>query len=697
MTAQASPSDGLERLTQVLVASHTDGGFNKDAFFRGWFRERDGGSFQFVFRKNLAVTNIQYAELFALLRIHTTCPAADTGELEFISGGEFQTLVEELVSGFRIGDGDVQARCQLLAELYGPMLRRLVVVDALFGSCGIHLAPGLEVDLAAVCAESGYISLCGRSVYYRPTDKATADELVKRLGRYLDVYPPDEGDRRIPFVIYNHEDFTAYDRELADDLREGLDDLKMHVEKFYMGGKTMVSLTDAIKAALDDRLYVEVAGDYRDSRAHQRKKDDGLDPARTIWLIVDRGIPIADGRHAGRYYVAYDQLYRNENPMSYFDENMPGWINHTTIPHTLAAAMINISRPHWHGNVTVQDPFVGSGTFFLEALRLGAHRVSGSDKLDIADQLIKDNLQFFSLPSKELNALKSSLDLVVGRLVGTKDTASQLDSDGYLTGGMEFDDDYNAALKFRRSLGEDPVQDVPPDRLPALAAMPVRQKLFFYILLRAEVRSLGSLTRGTTNTHAAVAREAEKLARSIQKFFEQRLAEETKVLDQRESFQIVSGSYSHVTSPNLTGWTALAHQAAPLTLVKDMHVDDLETAQVLVADPPYGFNTDEPVDGMARLYARSIEKMVKVAAPSGQLVLCLADVSHTGRESHYVTHKELVSQQVFTAARKFGMEVVNTAAARPHPSHLLGAPYYWESVRALRRVILHFRFREVVS
>jgi hypothetical protein len=105
-----------------------------------------------VFRKNLGVTNIQYGEMFALLRINARCDGADTGDREFISGGEFQALMDDLVNGFGEAVPDTQARAGLVAELYGPMLRRLVVVDALYGSCGVHFAPGISVDLAAVCA-----------------------------------------------------------------------------------------------------------------------------------------------------------------------------------------------------------------------------------------------------------------------------------------------------------------------------------------------------------------------------------------------------------------------------------------------------------------------------------------------------------------------------------------------------------------
>jgi len=78
---------------------------------------------------------------------------------------------------------------------------------------------------------------------------------------------------------------------------------------------------------------------------------------------------------------------------------------------------------------------------------------------------------------------------------------------------------------------------------------------------------------------------------------------------------------------------------------------------------------------------------------NGQLVLCLPDRSHTGRNLQYFTQKEFVIQQVLSIADSMNLEAIVHANVAPFPANLFRPPNYWESERALRRQILHFRFR----
>ena len=114
---------------------------------------------------------------------------------------------------------------------------------------------------------------------------------------------------------------------------------------------------------------------------------------------------------------------------------------------------------------------------------------------------------------------------------------------------------------------------------------------------------------------------------------------------------------------------------------------------VIVTDPPYGFNTDENLEELADLYARAIERMVTDLDDGGQLVMCLPDRSMTGRYSPFFTHKKFVTHQVLSAAHATGKEAVTTAEFLPQPQEAFRFPYYWESERALRRAVLHFQFR----
>src|SRR5205807_5703993 len=115
----------------------------------------------------------------------------------------------------------------------------------------------------------------------------------------------------------------------------------------------------------------------------------------------------------------------------------------------------------------------------------------------------------------------------------------------------------------------------------------------------------------------------------------------------------------------------------------------------IVTDPPYGFNTDDDLQSLAELYVTAIGKMILALKQDGHLVLCLPDRSHTGRRSPFFTHKELITQQVLSLAERAvpKREVIIPAYAVPKQKDLFRPPYYWESERALRRAILHFRVR----
>jgi tRNA G10 N-methylase Trm11 len=115
---------------------------------------------------------------------------------------------------------------------------------------------------------------------------------------------------------------------------------------------------------------------------------------------------------------------------------------------------------------------------------------------------------------------------------------------------------------------------------------------------------------------------------------------------------------------------------------------------VIITDPPYGFNTEGKPEVLARLYSRAIRVMIQALKEEGQLVIALPDWSHTGRQVPFFAHKEFVTQQVLVAAEELGREVFSAAYMAPSPGSMFKPPFYWESDRALRRAVLHFRIRK---
>jgi tRNA G10 N-methylase Trm11 len=111
---------------------------------------------------------------------------------------------------------------------------------------------------------------------------------------------------------------------------------------------------------------------------------------------------------------------------------------------------------------------------------------------------------------------------------------------------------------------------------------------------------------------------------------------------------------------------------------------------LIICDPPYGFNTSENEDGLSKLYSEFIDSAIYSLRPKGQLILCLPAESYTGRDLHYCTRSDIVSRQIILKAHQQNRIVYRPAQSIPMISLL--PPYYWESERALRRTILHFCF-----
>jgi tRNA G10 N-methylase Trm11 len=114
---------------------------------------------------------------------------------------------------------------------------------------------------------------------------------------------------------------------------------------------------------------------------------------------------------------------------------------------------------------------------------------------------------------------------------------------------------------------------------------------------------------------------------------------------------------------------------------------------VIVADPPYGFNTEDEEASLAPLYRDFISRAMFALRNNGQLIVCLPDRSHTGRRLPVATRKDVVIHQVLVAADKAGKEVIRVATTLPDHGRLFTPPLYWESEKALRRAILQFRIR----
>jgi tRNA G10 N-methylase Trm11 len=664
-----------------------------------WFRKR-GNAYFFLFKKNLRVTNLQFPELLALVRRFVKATdGEEIRDLQFIAVEDFNRSVEEIVESFSRDPSNPRTRYEEIAELYISLFRRTCIVTNFFGSCAIFLPPGLDLDLVLVCGLSGYIHSCGRNVYIRSAYKSTKKEFFASLDYHLKCFSTKE--HRLFFAPYSHEDFTDFDRDRASELRHGPDDVKIYIEKYYMGSEPMVTILKRMGTHFKSGLVIPEPGDYREMHPKVRSLP-GVDKHRTLWLILDHEIRSSVTHPEEKpyftpsekvYFICYEQLYLNENPFHIFDENKPAWVSHTTIPHTLAGAMINITMPGWPERtsaVSLGDPFVGTGTTWLESLKDPLISFEGSDLNAIAPLLAQDNLHFFCLDSEELDAIVDRLSSLTKlrrpdprrpHLPGTPAEVA------YTWAEKLF-------KKLRLSVTTDSFVFTPSEIRQITRNSTPEDRLFFYVGLRAFVRHSSAFRRGSETWEDAYLAELKSIRDQLGQLAKLREAKSARAVGPSKP-TLTKSQYSFGCS---FGIGLLLRRrgvsgAVPIQIRDARSLPNLKF-DVIITDPPYGFNTEGRPEKLARLYANMIPAMIRALKEEGQLVIALPDWSHTGRQVPFFAHKEFVTQQVLVAAEEQGREVFGAAYMAPSPGSMFKPPFYWESDRALRRAILHFRLRK---
>lgn len=666
------------------------------AFFRLWMKEQ-GNAYYFLFQKNLRVTNMQHAELLALVSAYSfeiggerRLPLQFTTSADFIAA--VQALLDSVPANATSDDQDKIA--EWFANTYAQLLFYTTTVDPLFGSASIHLPPHIDIHLDAVCGLSGYIHSCGRNVFIRNVSKANIVHFSEAMRRYLDRFETGDGGRRF-FTVYAHEDFTPFDRKLERQLRDGLDDVKIHIDKSFMGAHPLVDVISRLRTEFTDELDVAHSGNFHHTQV-------GVTRDRTLWLVSDFGIQRLMGENGSerlararrRYYVCYEQLFDNKNPFQIFDENKPAWVAHTTIPHTLMAAMINVTVQSWRRNpVQIADPFVGSGTTWVEGAKYPGVTLSVGDKSELATQAAVDNTLFFSLDLRDLKSLAGTLRAVADRMEGE---STKLWGDQKLTTRKRISKLADRAVEWERLTFTDE------------AALRILQgesdyaaRIVFYVALRAHRRHALAVRRNEMTLTEAFVKEANGLADQVDTYAT--LRERPSAGDASlPTLALCSGDYSCSVTLDQPTLEAFARSAVeiPLEARDARELAELARAcsgfDVIVTDPPYGFNTDEDPQSLAELYSMVLRQAVRSLRSGGQLVVCVPEMSTIGKNPAAFTHRTIIAHQVIAFAAEARRSVVSPVRSVPGPHMLLHPPYYWASERALRRSILHFQIIDAV-
>jgi tRNA G10 N-methylase Trm11 len=670
-----------------------------------WFRGR--GLF-FLFTKHLRVTNVQFTELLGLLRMHMRekKSAEPAASLIFTTSEEFDHLLVEVIEPFL--DRNNTELGKVLADLYFDVFARTVIVDPYYGSCNVFVPPTLRLDLAAIAGEAAYLHSCGFSVFVRNMVKAEPQLLHDKLSQHFLVHPPQSG-KRIRFLIYADEDFTARDRRNAELLRNGLDDAKIHVEKAWFRTQRLVDVVNDLRSTMKDELVIDHSRDYvADLAAGQA--DETVDSTRTLWLVQDRAVGTPCEQPGDeRYYICYDQLYRSRNATHIFDENKPAWRDHTTMPPSLAGALLNIVRPRENKPIKVVDPFVGTGTSLLEALRFPDITFNGSDSDPSSDRLVEDNVDFFWLNDQQV-------DETLGGFFEVKSELEEHGSTGFantrvysiakeLFSTAEFA--HHARTSEKLALRKD---QLPKDRM---------ERLLAYVALRASKRNSARFARSVepSNDDWLVAFEEELLVLTTQLQEMKKLRE----LEWLSSDGELAAMIAHEHYGRGNARVALLKDNYSIGCVPEVQMkrDRAEVSQryclkvgpgkgdvthleqdafdVVIGDPPYGFNSPEDAKRLAELYREFASAALRSLRDGGHLLLCLPERSHSGKYSPAFTHRSLVVQQLLLLAGQAERQLVFPHDRVRGAERLYESEYYWESERALRRSILHVQVRHAAK
>lgn len=654
-----------------------------------------GQKYVFVFNQNLRRTNLQITELLALLRLHTHIH--DDKKQKRIDGLEFSTFLEtselfsSAIGGIRSLDNDN------LYPFYDEISHQIeakILVELLYGCASVYLPPHLTLDLALICGESGYIHSCGQQVLLRNVEKATEEEFKGAIAGALRLKKQGE---KFLLVPYCHEDFSVQDRGSTPFLEHGLDDLKINMAKAYVGSTRLHELVNEIGDSLKRTLII-APSNYKESAAEFQKEFPG-DEMNTIWIINDFAHKLPE-RFPGerKFYVAYLQEYKGSNYYHFYDENKPAWASHTTLPHSLAGALINLARPHFPRSRPAQiaDPFCGSGTTFLEAQKFENVVCHLSDRAAIFDFIVRDNVEFFQLPKSKLSSLRKDLEKFLGVAPETPSPAIKQKALAQELPPYK--------LHRLRIAVEDLATRCDNDFLnldtkcfePYLSSnIKLIDRVIFYLALRVSVRGWTDIVRMTTTWQSYFQRELNQLINQIDNHTKN-ISEDPVRISSSSRIVKSAGTYSPSVYPDKPILSVEDLFSSIRFSVADVSVLEPGIYDAIVTDPPYGFNTDEDYWQLAKFVRQMIPKLVESLNPQGgQLLLAAPQVSFSGRVVIPFVRSLLLGREIIKWCSQNGRECVNMATVLPKDLSSIRPPYYWIAEKTLQRKILHFWIRRM--
>lgn len=338
----------------------------------------------------------------------------------------------------------------------------------------------------------------------------------------------------------------------------------------------------------------------------------------------------------------------------------------------------------------------------MEANRLGLNgNVETSDVSFIGPLMVGDNIKFFLSSATELAELKHELEDI--REVLKKD-GKEL-AKGYQQRAFDFQEDltsspiapYLVATKLIEKLKQDQPREeqeyyYSEDFIQRLSCESYLTRFIFYVALRAVFRYQGGYTRHVMDFQRAFLKSLDEIISQIDQLAKSRIGfEGSQLYETPQGYLVFQGMYSLEVVSSFFVMRVEEFSGAVRTSVatRDARALDKNSLDVIICDPPYGFNTTEDQGELATLYSEFIDAAVRALRTQGHLIICLPAESYTGRDLPYCTRSDMITNQVLIKANLAGRAAY--IPANSLPSRGFSPPYYWEADKALRRSILHFR------
>ena len=691
--------------------------------------------YYFVFRAGARTTNIQLAELTALVGNYIThvstsaysedWPAVSSRKsCQFHSTSEVRETLENLwnsvipdidhLRSFSEFDNELYSGVlEVLKKAYAEIACTTVIVDALENSALVFLPNNLNLALREITIQSGYVHSSGKLIYCRNTNKSSIDECISSFRDYKDRRTKKSG---VPFCLYVNEIFDKYEDDFVQaEISNGLSNLKFSGDKNYFGGVPLYSFRERLQREFKDFIT------FVTPRSHYKEQLRSLDGGKNgvIWLVKDRKIGTDWSRDGSDdIYVIYHQRYKNSDAICHFDEDKPAWIAPVTWPHTLTAAMLSLTLDRFNSDerLVIVDPFVGTGTSLIEAIKRYPNcEFWGGDLCSASKGAIIDNVNFFSSPGLAKRLIRKLEPLLVEREEFIAKYASTFKAKNHFDAHAEGDwlmqgiaaalDAVSHTLSAIDKSKMDVYQKV---RMLSEADFgqfierfhPIKdfeKRIGFYFSWKAVCKNASALAETRTN-------EVEKLYDYLDGFLKllKKYSSFDGMTDKDSSVVILNDScfgkevaynYYHLRDKLATCASRLicGPKTGEFSVFWETMMQELagRSPDIVIMDPPYGFNTDrEGLVGLTTLYTTIIKKVVQSAGIETHLLMCLPEKSHNGQTIPNFVTKDWVMARLFLESSGV-VDIVNYANSKPFPSSNFRPPYFWRSPRALTRSIIH--------